>query len=420
MQCCKQKLNVCLLSYRGNPYCGGQGIYIQNLVRELVRLGHHVSVFVGPPYPTSMDGARVYHVPNHIFFGYSTAKILRRVPAHAFFSPLNLYEFASSRIGVFPEIRAFSLRAFLHLREILKHQSFDILHDNQCLGYGFLLVKQFGIPLISTIHHPLSIDRSAWFEQPSTLKQKIRMVFYYPLIMQRIVANRMDRIVTVSQDAAKQIQKAFGVSGKRIRVVYNGLDASVFRPIPKVRKVQNRIIFVGNVGDRKKGVSHLLKAMLLINQDAHLVIVDGGTPARIPTQEMIRRYGLQHRISVTGKIEQNELVRLYASSQVAVVPSLYEGFGFPAAEAMACELPVVATTAGALPEVVGRDGEAGLLVPPRNPSALARAITELLKDAGRCQSMGKAARQRILQTFTWRKTAEQLVRVYTEVIDAHR
>jgi glycosyltransferase involved in cell wall biosynthesis len=413
------KLRICLLSYRGNPFCGGQGIYVQHLAEELVHLGHQVSVLVGPPYPTSMDGAKVWRVPNHIFFGHSTAKILSRVSPNAFLSPLNCYEYASSRIGVFPEIRAFSLRAFLHLREIFKHESFDILHDNQCLGYGLLLVKNFGIPLISTIHHPLSVDRSAWFEQPSTLKQKIRMIFYYPLIMQRIVANRMDRIVTVSQDAALQIQKAFGISEERIRVVYNGLDASVFRPISDGRKIPNRIIFVGNVGDRKKGVSYLLEALPLIDQDAHLVVVDGGTPARVPTQEMIRRHGLQHRISVTGRIRRDELVSLYASSQVAVVPSLYEGFGFPAAEAMACELPVVATTAGALPEVVGRDGEAGILVPPRNPSALASAVNQLLNDPGTCQRMGKAARQRILRTFTWRKTAEQLIEIYREVIDAH-
>jgi glycosyltransferase involved in cell wall biosynthesis len=160
--------------------------------------------------------------------------------------------------------------------------------------------------------------------------------------------------------------------------------------------------------------------MEILDNEAHLIMVDGATPSRISTQEMIRGRGLEHRVSVTGKIEQKELVHLYASSQIAVVPSLYEGFGFPAAEAMACELPVVASTAGALPEVVGRNHEAGILVPPRDPVALALAIGQLLKDPKRCLSMGKAGRQRVLRTFTWERAAEQLVEVYREFIDAHR
>lgn len=415
-----ERLRICLLSYRGNPFCGGQGIYIQHLARELVRLGHEVHVMVGPPYPADMDGARVHHVPNRIYFGSSTAQILSRTPLSTLLSPLELYEFASSRFGVFPEIRAFSFRAYSRLREILRRGSFHILHDNQCLGYGLLLIKRFGIPLISTIHHPLSIDRDTWFEGISTLKQKVKMVLYYPLLMQRIVAKRMDAIVTVSQNAAREIHRAFGVPLHRIRVVYNGLDTDIFRPLPEVSKDPHRIIFVGNVADRKKGILYLLEALSLMPPEVRLVVVDGGTPARVATQEVIRRFGLQERVQITGKIDRETLVRLYASSQVAVVPSLYEGFGFPAAEAMACELPVVATAAGALPEVVGADGEAGLLVPPRDPQALARAVETLLRDPLRCRQMGRRARTRVLERFRWDRAAREMVEVYREVLCAHR
>jgi glycosyltransferase involved in cell wall biosynthesis len=415
----QDSLKICLLSYRGNPYCGGQGVYIQYLARELVRLGHEVHVVVGPPYPISMDGAHVHPLTSDIYFGYSTAQILSRSRAGEILSPLNLYEYVSSRMGVFPEIRAFSFRAYFHLREILRHRSFDILHDNQCLGYGFLLMKRFSIPIVSTIHHPLSIDRSTWFESPSTFKQKVKMILYYPLLMQSVVANRLNGIVTVSKDSARQIYRAFGVPMERIRVVYNGLDASIFRPMPEVPKEANRIVFVGNVADRKKGIAYLLEALSLLDPAVHLVIVDGGTPARVSTQELIERHGLKQRVSITGKVDREELVRLYSSAQVAVLPSLYEGFGFPAAEAMACELPVVATTAGALPEVLGPNGETGLLVPPRDPRALADAIDQLLRDPRRCAVMGRSARRRILEHFTWEKAAEQLVEVYREVIGAH-
>jgi glycosyltransferase involved in cell wall biosynthesis len=237
--------------------------------------------------------------------------------------------------------------------------------------------------------------------------------------MQRIVANRVDRVVTVSEDAAWQIQSAFGVPEDRIRVVYNGLDTDVFKPIPEVNKVPKRILFVGNVADRKKGVLFLIQAMQQLDPDAHLVIVDGGTPARVSTKDLIERCGLTNRVHITGKIDRDELVKLYASSQIAVVPSLYEGFGFPAAEAMACELPVVASTAGALPEVLGQNGQVGILVPPRDPDALGTAINKLLSDPALCRELGRNGRNRVLRAFTWRQAAEKLVTVYREVIGAH-
>jgi|YNPNPStandDraft_1061719.scaffolds.fasta_scaffold05615_3 glycosyltransferase involved in cell wall biosynthesis len=420
MERAREGLRICLMSYRGNPYCGGQGVYVQCLARELVELGHEVLMVVGPPYPLPVGGVEVHRVGNLMFFGSSTYQILKRTSPSLLLSPLNLYEYASSRIGVFPEIRSFSFRAYFRLREIMRNRPFDVIHDNQCLGFGLLLLKGFGIPLVSTIHHPLTIDRRTWFEQPATLVQKVKMILYYPLLMQRIVANRMDRIITVSRDAAARISEDFGVPSERIRVVYNGIDPTLFRMLPDAEKVPRRIIFVGNVADRKKGILYLLQAMTFLDDDVELVVVDGGTPTRVSTAELIRSYGLGSRVRITGKIETEEVVRLYCSAQLAVVPSLYEGFGFPAAEAMACELPVVATKAGALPEVVGPPGEAGLLVPPRDPHALARAIAELLKAPERCRQMGKAARQRVLREFSWRRAASQLVEHYREVMECSR
>jgi len=414
-----EKLKICLLSYRGNPYCGGQGIYLQYLAQELGKLGHQVDVLVGPPYPIFMDGAQVHKVENNIYFGSTSSDILARTSVKDLLDPLHFFEYSSSRFGVFPEIQAFSFRAYFKLRRLLQQESYDIIHDNQCLGYGFLLIKHFGIPLISTIHHPLSIDRKVWFEQESTLKDKVKKVLYYPLVMQKLVANRLDGIVTVSEDSAVEIQKAFCVPKEKIRVVYNGLNTSTFRPLPEVEKVPKRMIFVGNVADPKKGVEYLLKAMPLLDQDIELVIVDGGTPPRVRSQDLIERYSLHDRVHITGKIGEEELVRWYNSAQVAIVPSLYEGFGFPAAEAMACELPVVSTTAGALPEVVGKDGCSGRLVPPRDPQALARAIMELMNDPAECRAKGQAARERVLKEFTWKISAERLVEVYREVISAY-
>lgn len=411
-------MKIALLSYRGNPYCGGQGIYLTYLANELTKLGHEVHVIVGPPWPLSLKGAIVHRVENFNFFGKKKNFLPPQNPFQIF-SPLHFYEFLVSRWGVFPEIKAFSLRAFLKLKELAPQYRFDIIHDNQCLGYGMLLWKRLGIPVISTIHHPLSIDRATWFEQPSNLRQKIRRVLYYPLVMQSIVSKRLDGIITVSHDSAREIIKAFGVKPEKIRVVYNGLDTEVFAPQPGIAKKPKSLIFVGNSEDRKKGLLYLLKALALLPEDVTLTIVDGGAPQRSFAPLLVEKYNLNHRVHFISKIDAEELVKLYCQAEIAVIPSLYEGFGFPAAEAMACELPVVACAAGALPEVVGTDERSGLLVPPRNALALAQAITFLLERPTLRQSMGKAGRQRVLRLFNWERAARQIESIYREVIDAY-
>jgi len=410
-------LKIGLLSYRGNPYCGGQGIYLTYLANELIKLGHEIHVIVGPPWPLFLKGATVHQVENFNFFGKKRDFL---PPGNPFkiFSPLHFYEFCASRLGVFPEIKAFSFRAFFKLLHLARTHRFDILHDNQCLGYGMLLWKLLGVPVVSTLHHPLSIDRATWFEQPSTLKQKVKRVLYYPLLMQKIVSNHLDRIITVSHDSAREIHQAFGIPPEKIRVVYNGLDSREFAPIPGLAKKPNSLIFVGNSEDRKKGLLYLLQALAYLPESVSLTVVDGGAPQRSFAPMLVEKYKVGRRVFFTGKIGPGDLVRLYGSAEIAVVPSLYEGFGFPAAEAMSCELPVVSSTAGALPEVVGNDG-AGILVPARDGPALAKAIRRLLEDPELRRQMGQAGRRRVVNLFTWENAARQMVEVYREAIDAH-
>jgi len=406
------------MSYRGNPYCGGQGVYLMYIARELVKLGHEVHAIVGPPYPFEMQGVTLHRIGNHNYF--NVPDFVKPHKPFATFQPFNFYEFVASKLGIFPEIETFSFRAFLKLKELQKTHRFDIIHDNQCLGYGFLLIKNLGVPFVSTLHHPLSIDRTTWFEYPSDFSLRVKRVLYYPLIMQAFVSNRLDRIITVSHDSAKEINLAFGVPMEKQRVVYNGLDSSIFHPLTGVKKKRNQIIFVGNVEDRKKGVAYILKALTLTKHKVHLIVVDGGAPNRRFVPGWIDRFGLNDRIRFMGKVTNEELVRLYAESEIALSPSLYEGFGFPAAEAMACELPVIASTGGALPEVVGEHMKTAYIVPTRDPEAIATGIDTLMDDPALRRRMGKAARARILTTFTWENATKEMLKVYQEAIDAHR
>jgi len=394
-------------------YCGGQGVYTYYLSRELHRLGHEVHLIVGPPYPRIPEGVVEHRVENLNFFEFGFPK---QDPFRVF-TPLNLYELAGTRLGMFTEMFSFSFRAYDKLRHLLRKHRFDIIHDNQTLAYGILLMKAFEIPIVATVHHPLPIDRKTDLAYLESIGDRIHRILFYPFIMQHIVTRMMDRVITVSESAAEETKNVFKVPREKLRVVYNGIDLDMFRGLDDERKEPGRIIIVANSSDRKKGVVYLLRALQLLREemDVKLTIVDRGAPDNEYTPALVKRYGLDGSVSFTGRVSVEELVRHYLRAEVAVVPSLYEGFSIPAAEAMACGVPVVATTAGALPEVVENE-KSGILVPPRDANALAKAIRRLLKDESLRQAMGAEGRRRVESNFTWEEAARKTVEVYQEVL----
>jgi glycosyltransferase involved in cell wall biosynthesis len=415
-------VRIALLTYRGNMYCGGQGIYAAYLARELRALGHDVHVIAGPPFPSLDPGIPLHEIPNQNVFGLPLRDWARgRDPRRLLREPLSFWEAGVSRFGVFPEMQTFGLRLLLRWRELHARHRFDVVFDNQCLSWGLLGIRATGVPVASVIHHPLHIDREADFAVDPRLVKKIKRTLYFPLWMQQQVAPRLDRIVTVSEASRSEIERYFGIPEKEIAVVYNGTDTDLFRPVPGVAK-QTDLIFVGRTEDRKKGIGTLLEALSLLPERVTLKIVDGRIPENGLVPRLVRKFGLAGRVAIQGRfLELPELVREYSTGRVAVVPSFFEGFGFPASEAMACGLPVVANAAGALPEVVGSDGAAGLLVPPRDARALASVLGDLLADPVRLAAMGRAARTRVETTFRWRDAAAQLARVLEDTVRAaHR
>lgn len=410
-----RNMRICLLSYRGNPYCGGQGIYIYYLSRALRDLGHEVEVMSGPPYPEVAGGIKLHRLNSLNLYETedSVWAILSRMN-----DLINLYELMSVCTGVFPEPLTFSLRAYRRIRRLLPETRFDIIHDNQCLGYGLLLLKRMGIPVVATIHHPIPIDRQLAIAQARHFWQKLIVRRWYAFCgMQGRVARRLERVITVSQNSARSIEKAHGVSLSRMTVVHNGIDTDLFRKSNGVPKEPNSLVLVNSGEQSVKGVPYLFQALRLLKDGNNIRLTVVGSP--VPDGQylkLIRQYGIEDMVTFTGRVDPEELVKHYSVAEMCVVPSLYEGFGLPAAEAMSCGLPVVSTTGGALPEVIGRDGEAGLLVPPAQPEALASAIRTLLNDASLRRKMGEAGRKRVEREFTWRRAAEKTIDVYQEVM----
>jgi glycosyltransferase involved in cell wall biosynthesis len=398
----ERPLRICFVSYRGNMRCGGQGIYLWHLARELSRRGHRVDVLVGPPLPDPMPFARsVEPLPDEQFWAkWFLRDYTRFFPARplSVFEPLHFYELLASRLGFLPEPFAASVRAFrAYVRRLREGERFDVVHDVQCLGWGMLGIRALGAPIVTTVHHPLTLDRRASFVRDQTLRDAIGTMTFYPVGMQAFVARRIDRVITSSEASAAHIRRDFGVDRSRIRMLGNGLDTHCFRPDPDTPRSRAEILCVGRASDPNKGISTLIRSS--------------------PDHEgfrLARELGCADRVRVTGPLSTEELVAAYRRATLVVVPSVFEGFGLPAAEAMACGTPVVATSAGALPEVVEAGG-GGLLVAPSDPQALAKGITTLLEQPEARAELGARAPARIVAHYSWERVAELTEQVYREL-----
>jgi glycosyltransferase involved in cell wall biosynthesis len=405
-------LRIALLSYRSKPHCGGQGVYVRHLSRELVALGHSVEVFSGQPYPELDEGVVLTKVPSLDL--YREPDPFRTPRPSEIRDLIDVEEVLTMWTAGFPEPKTFSKRAARLLRDRLGE--FDIVHDNQVLGYGMLDIAEMGFPLITSIHHPITFDRRIDIEAAPTLRKKLTLRRWYGFLkMQGRVARQVGKILTVSESSERDIATDFGVDPARIQVIPLGVD-EVFGP-PTTPRVPGRIVAMASADAPMKGIATLLEAFakLLTERELELLLVTRPTPGG-RTEKLIEQLGIAEHVTFVNGISDAELVEVMGSAELACVPSLYEGFSLPTAELMACETPLVVSRAGAIPEVVGPDGECADLVTPGDVGELERAIALLLDDPERRDRMGRAGRRRVLEKFSWRAVAEATAAAYEEVI----
>lgn len=405
-------LRIALLTYRGNPHSGGQGIYVRYLSRALVELGHSVEVFSGQPYPELDAGVTLTEVPSLDL--YRQPDPFRRPRMSEFRDWIDVLEYGAMCTAAFPEPLTYSLRVARLLRQ--RAGDFDVVHDNQCLGFGILDIAK-RIPTVATIHHPITIDHKL-DRQAASFARRLTLARWYAFTrMQKRVAPRLAKVITASGTGRRDAAVELGVDPTKITVVHNGVDTDLFKPLPEVHRVPGRIITTTSADVPLKGLVYLIEALakLRTERDAHLVVIGTPRPGGRVLQA-IARFDVADAVTFESKVDSLRLAELYATAEVAVVPSLYEGFSLPAAEAMSAGVPVVATTGGALPEVVGAEGKSGILVPPKDVGALATAIRELLLDPARRDEMGLAGRQRVLEMFTWKRSADATATIYQDAI----
>ena len=409
------RLKIGLISYRSNPYCGGQGVYVRCLGAALADLGHDVHVIAGPPDPL-LTGKATLSMLGTLDL-YNPEALFRTPSLRELSDPINLLEWLDVCAMGYPEPLTFGMRVKRYLAQ--RGQEFDILHDNQSLSYGIQSLSR-RMPVVATIHHPMTVDRKLAVRDAASFFGKLKALRWYSFIgMQKRVARTLPALLTVSDSSKQDIAAAYGIQQSRFRTIPIGIDLESFYPIDTIRKDPTRIIVTNSADTPLKGLAYLLSALCMVRRRRNMSLIVIGEPKKGGIiEKMVRELRLTDCVTFTGRISQDLFVREYARAGMAVVPSLYEGFGLPVGEAMACRVPVICTTGGALPEVAG---DAARLVPPANVEALAEAILEMADDQNLRETLAEKGYQRVLKEFTWRRCAEKTAAVYQEVIrDYHQ
>jgi glycosyltransferase involved in cell wall biosynthesis len=410
------RMRIALLSYRSKPHCGGQGVYVRHLSRELVRLGHTVEVFSGQPYPALDAGVTLTEVPSLDL--YREPDPFRVPRLREFRDLVDVEEFLTMCTAGFPEPKTFSRRVARVLAG--RADDFDVVHDNQVLGRGILdIERRLGLPVVATIHHPITFDRRIDLAQAPTRRKRVTLRRWYGFLrMQAKVARQVRLVLTPSEASRRDVAQDFGVDPGRMRVIRLGVDDR-FVP-PGAPRVPGRIMAMASADAPMKGIATLLEAFakLRVERDVELVLVSRPLPGG-RTERLIDELGIADSVRFVHGLSDDELVALMGSAEVACVPSLYEGFSLPTAELMACATPLVVSRAGAIPEVVGPDGECAVLVEPGDVGELEIALDELLADPDRRERMGAAGRRRVLEHFSWRAVARATAEAYADAVADH-
>ncbi len=409
-------LRILLPSYRSNPTTGGQGVYMRHIAKALADMGHQIDVISGPPYPILDPRVKLIKLPSLDL--YANPHPIKALRPWMFAYPIDLFEWWSHNTGGFSEPYTFCERMARYVRGTV--EDYDVCHDNQTLGWGLLKLRDMGLPIVGTIHHPITMDRRIDIQHAKTLSLKLLKRRWYSFLnMQIKVARELDPLIVVSESTRRDVVREFGVKAERTRLVLHGIDHIQFRPIPEIKRRDDLIVACASADVPLKGLIYLIRAYAeLIKTRPNLKLKVIGRLREGNTTDELKAFGILDKVEFVGGVTDEQIAEIYAEATIAISPSVYEGFGFPCGEAMSCGTPVIATTGGSLPEVVG---DAGLIVPHSNPPALARAIGEMLDNKDLRDRLGHAGRERILANFKWERAAREVTDIYRQtILDADR
>ena len=396
------KLNIAISSYRSAPFGGGQGIFVYELSRALQALGHKVDIISGPPYPSLESGVNLIKSPGLDLF--STFVFRERLILFKNKKNKSLddwFEFFSALMGGFPEIKTFGNR----LKVLLKDSPYDIVLDNQSLSYGILQVQN-NIPVIEIVHHPITKDYKYDIQFSKGIIQKLSKWRWFSFLrMQKKVAPQINVISTPSLNSKNDIEKDFNVIRENIFVIPNGIDHIKFSPKNHIERITGQLITTASADVPLKGLDFTLQAISQLKKDyptIRLIVIGAPRPGG-HTERLIQKLNIEANIIYKTNLTKEEIAIEYAHSNIAIVSSLYEGFGFPVGEAMACSIPLIATNVASIPEITSTYAE---LIPERDSKSIERAIRNILLDPFTYQNRANEGRKHIINNFDWEKIAQ--------------
>ena len=406
-------MKIGLLSYRSNPFSGGQGIYVKHLSLALTKLGHQVDVISGPPYPDLHEDINLIKIPSLNLFELEDNLRLRSFRLSFLFNLADFREWLGVLSGSFPEPYAFGKRVNIYLDKT--STDYDLIHDNQSLCYELINIQK-EIPLVTTIHHPITRDRRLALEAAATWKERLSINRWHSFLrMQKKVAPQLNLIVCPSNQSKADVIEELKVNEENVDVVLNGIDLDSFNRDERVEKKPYRIITTASADVPLKGLKFLIEAMTEIIEEipeAHLMVL-GRAKEKGDIAKQISRLNLEEKISFHSGLSQSEVVSLYSSSHICVIPSLYEGFGFGAGEAMACGLPLISTQSGGLKEVIGQEA---VIIEAASSEAIVKAVKDLFSNKEKQLALSRAGRKRMEKEFNWMKAAEAYEKIYSKTI----
>ncbi len=406
-------LKIALLSYRSDPFSGGQGIYVKNVSEALLSRGHEITIFSGNPLPEVNKAIKVEKIDTPGFF--ETFDSIERIKIFSTLEKnrLNLLDFFETFTGTFTEPVFFGERLIKNkvFQELV--DTFDIFHDNQSISaYPQTILKK----LITTVHHPIHMDKEIDLATEKNFFTRLSIKRWYSFLnFQKKNLASVKKVISPSASSKNDIRNYFDYPSKNISVIWNGINLDDCKFHQRETFNANFVTIISS-DVPMKNLKTVLKAIYLLKQDGLNVKLTVIGDLREENKNLINKLDLANDIDYKSKLPRDELIKSLNDADIGIAPSIYEGFGFPLVEMIATGLPVIVSDKGSLPELAGN---AGLIFNSKDSSDLKKKMKELIENKILRNKLTENSKLRRDDFFGWDEYAKKLEDLYKELISGN-
>ncbi len=408
-----KKLKIAFLSYRSDPFSGGQGIYLKNVCESLADYGHEITIYSGSPLPIVSSKISIVEVETPKYFetfSFSKRiKIFKNQPK----SPLEFQDFFETITGTFSEPMFFGQRLQRNNHFKANEKKYDVFHDNQSLGIYPNTIKS---RLVTTLHHPIQIDRSIDLMNEKSVLKRISISRWYSFLNfqeANVFSSRL--VITPSNNSKNDITKFFKYPSNQIEVLWNGINLDDFQFRKKKDFGKKLVTIISSDVPMKNLKNILIGFSIALKNDEGLTLTIIGD-VREENLKLIKSLGLDDFVIIHQKLTKKKLIEILSACDIGISGSLYEGFGFPLIEMIAIGLPILASNKGSLPEIMG---DAGITFNPYDPNELSDSIQKLVNNDEMQNKISSNCQIRRDDFFGWDEYAKKLEFFYQKIIDGH-